>query len=184
MHHPFALRFYSILALPFLFFIPGGLAQAAASLSVGSISPGTTVSVGSAITFSVSPVGFNSPSFTVSDDFGGGVSSDKINNQGYFSWMPQKSDAGTHNITVSATDASGNSASVTQSFVVVIPSISVTSFVNGPIGYVGMLMTFQIAQTGITNPTYWIGDSVGGSTLTNSRLNAAGALNWVPSTLV
>lgn len=176
-----SLRNSSFYFISFLFVLltPLSFAEAAGSLTVQSLSPGTTVSINTPITFSVVQTGFTSPTYTIVDDVGISLASN-LNASGYFSWTPTNRDVGVHNITISATDNAGNSATVAQAITINLPSISLTGMVNGPTAYVGKQMTFQIAPVGFTNPTFWLGDSVGGSTLSNSKLNSSGAFSWWP----
>ncbi len=175
-----ALRSSSFYFISFLFALltPLSFVEAAGSLTIQSLSPGTTVSINSPVTFSVVQTGLTSPTYTV-DDAGTSLTPN-INASGNFSWTPTNRDVGVHNITISATDNAGNSATVAQSITVILPSISITGMVNGPAAYVGKQMTFQVTPVGFTSPTFWLGDSVGGSTLSNSRLNSSGAFSWWP----
>jgi hypothetical protein len=85
---------------------------APASIAVGTVSPGTSVMTGTQVSFTVTPTSFNNPSYSISDSFGGGtLTSSNIDASGNVTWTPQIQDVGTHSITVSASDASGNSAS-------------------------------------------------------------------------
>lgn len=180
MQHTRARSFFSILLIAL--FVPLVSVHAAGSLTIQSLAPGGTVSVGTPVTFTVAQTGMTAPIYTITDDVGTNLVPN-LNAQGSFSWTPYTRDLGTHNITISAQDSFGNSATVAQAITVIQPTASIGTIVNGPTAYVGMPMTFQITTTGFTNPTYWLGDSVGGSTLNNSRLNASGAFSWTPSNL-
>ena len=171
-------RSFFILIVSSLFTIPS-LALAAGSLAISGLSPaGGTVPVNTQVTFSAVATGFSSPTFSITDDAGYNLAP-QLNASGYFSWTPVSYHAGTHNLTITATDGSGNSASVTQSIVVVTPSASLSSLVAPT--YPGSPVSFQVTATGFVNPAYSIIDSFYGGTLTNGKLNASGAFSWVPT---
>lgn len=164
----------------FALLAPFSFAEAAGSLTIQSVSPANaTVSYGQTASFAVVASGFSSPYLSISDDFGTNLIGN-LNAQGNFSWTPLGHDVGTHNITISATDGAGNSASASQVITVIAPSVTLATMVNGPTAYVGKPMTFQVTPVGFTNPSYWLGDTIS-STLNNSKLNASGAFYWVPT---
>ena len=173
-----SLYFISIL---FVLFAPVSFVEAAGSLTIQELSLASgTVSVNSPLTFKVVPTGFSSPYFTISDNRGIYLTSN-LSSFGEFSWTPMSRDVGNHTITITASDSAGNSASASKVITVIQPSVTLTAMKNGPAAFAGSPMEFQITPVGFTNPTYWIGDSVGGSTLTNSKLNSLGAFYWVPT---
>ena len=68
-----------------LFALPA-LASASVSVSIGNLSS-TQVPVGTAVSFVVSASGFSSPTYAVSDSFGGSSAGNgDINSNGNFSW--------------------------------------------------------------------------------------------------
>ncbi len=161
--------------------IPLSFAEASGTLAVQSLSPsGGSVYVNVPVTLSLVQSGLSSPTYSVYDEAGAYVPN--VTSQGNFSWTPGTSAVGTHNLIFTATDSGGNSATVSQAITVSSPTASLSSMTNGPAAYVGMPMSFQITTVGFTNPTYWLGDSVGATTLTNSKLNSSGAFFWVPQT--
>ena len=103
-----------------------------------------------------------------------------MNNAGTFTWTPGTSDAGTHTITVYATDSFGHTAhsSVTITIGSQI-SLSAPSPSNS-ITY-GSPVTFATTLNGFTNPAYSVQDSFSGSSLTNAAINSSGSLYWVPT---
>lgn len=73
----------------------------------------TNMPVGTPFTFTITPSGLNSPSYTVSDSLPNNtVSTNGTINYQTFSWTPQAQDVGTHIIKVTATD--GDNVSVAQ----------------------------------------------------------------------
>jgi hypothetical protein len=114
----------------------------AASLTISSASPGDTVSVNTTVTFSVTPTGFNAPTYTISDDQGAYLTP-YLNAFGNFLWTPVEHDVATHVLTISATDSGGNSASVSKTITVIKPSATLSNIVGGPTAYVGTPMTFH-----------------------------------------
>jgi peptidoglycan hydrolase-like protein with peptidoglycan-binding domain len=157
-------------------------AQGNQSLVVQSLSPGTTVSPGNEISFSVVPSGFGSSvTYTVSDSLSGSsVTNSIINNGGNVVWIPTASDAGTHTITITATDQGGNSASVQQSIVVKgVPVVTIQSLSPGASVTVGSAVFFTAAATGFTSPVYSVSDIFSGSSLLGSNINSAGGFSWI-----
>ena len=98
----------------------------APSVRIGSLNPGVVVPAKTTATFSVSTADLTSPSFSITDAFTGTstLTTGSISTSGAFSWTPAASDIGTHTITVTASDASGNAASTTQMLIVTAPSLT------------------------------------------------------------
>jgi peptidoglycan hydrolase-like protein with peptidoglycan-binding domain len=167
----------------------------ATGVSIQSLSPGSTIDVGQNVSFNVSPSGFSNPSYTLSDSFGsnGTVSTGDINSSGNFSWTPQNQDVGTHNITVTVSDGSGHSASVSETITVNSAnttvtgsngaSISIQSMNPAGIVNVGSSISFYVEPSGFTSPTYVLSDSFPDSTLSSSNINSSGYVLWTPSTI-
>ncbi len=170
--------FLGLLALSF----PLALAYASGA-SVQSLSPSTNVSVGTAVSFSVVATGFTNPTYSVSDSFGGGsTSNSNINSSGNFSWTPVQSDIGAHNFTITVNDSSGNNQTVQEQITVsVAPSISIQSLSPSSVVNVGQAVSFSVVQSGFTNPTYSLSDSFSGSTVSNSNINSSGNFSWTPA---
>jgi hypothetical protein len=157
----------------------------AATISVGSLSPGTTVKPGNEVYFSLSPSGFvGTPTYTVSDSLSGSsvVSSD-VNADGNFVWIPTTSDAGTHTINITATDNAGDSAATSQMITVNgTPAVTIGSLSPSNVVTVGTPVFFSASATSFTStPTYSVSDSLNTSTVSNADINSAGGFSWTPS---
>jgi hypothetical protein len=90
-------------------------------LTVSSLSPSTSVAVGTPISFTAAMSGLaTTTDFSVADNFSGTstISTSDIASNGLFTWTPATSDVGTHLLTVSASDVFGNTASTTQKLIV------------------------------------------------------------------
>lgn len=149
--------------------------------SVQGLSPGNTVIVGNAVSFSVAASGFSNPVFTVQDSFSGSsVSSSAINSAGYFSWTPNTNDVGTHNLTIYINDSSGHTGNVTLAITVQTPNLTITSINPGTSVAPNSVLTFYITPAGLTNPSYTLGDTFTGTSITNSNISS-GSFTWTPA---
>ena len=165
------------LILPFSFVL------ADTSASVQSLSPGATDKIGNEVTFDIVSSGFNGfVSYNVTDSLSGSsVSNGNINSNGVFTWIPTSSDVGTHNLTVSLSDQSGNTASVSEQLIVSgPPTVSIGSLSPGSSIDVGQTVFFSASASGFTNPQYSVTDSVMTSSLTPSAINSSGGFSWTP----
>jgi hypothetical protein len=160
--------------------VPGGFARASGSASIEGLYPGDTVSIGTTVSFAVVTSGFSNPSYWVVDSFPGGVISSNINANGDLSWTPNEDDIGTHDLTITVSDASGDSAVVTQDIVVGSPSVSIQSLTPGTSVVVGNPVSFSVSASGFTNPYYSAADSFPYSSLLYSAINSAGNFSWTP----
>src|SRR3989344_5090301 len=154
----------------------------AASLSIQSLSPTTTITAKTIVSFSVVPSGFVALTYGLSDSFGttSSASIGNVDPSGKFSWVPLVGDVGTHILTVTASDNASNTASTTQTITVQPPpSLSIQS-PSGTSVMPGAKFTFTVSATGFTNPTYIIGDSFGGSSVKNTNMDATGNFEWKP----
>ncbi len=70
--------------------------------------PSSTVQVGTQATFSVTSIGFINPIHSVSSSRSSSITNSNINSSGFFSWIPNINDVGTHVITVNTSDAFGH----------------------------------------------------------------------------
>ena len=150
-----------------------------------SLSPGTTVSIGNEVTFTLVPNSFSGAvNYSVSDTASGStVTSSDVNNGAVFVWIPASQDAGTHYITVTASDASGDTASASQSITVNgPPTVSVQSLSPGTAVNVGQTIFFNATASGFTNPIYSVSDSSVSSSLSSSDINSTGGFSWTPRT--
>ncbi len=155
----------------------------ASSVSIQSLSPGTTVTPGNEVSFTATSAGFESAvTYSVSDSFGGSsVSNTDFNNVGVFAWIPTTNDAGTHTLTITATDQNGGTASVSQQIIVQgPPTAQVQSLSPGSSVTVGQAVSFSVAANNFVNPTYAVADSFSNSSITSGSMNASGNFNWTP----
>ncbi len=107
----------------------GVISTSTQSASITASSSYQSVAAGNLVAFTVSSLGFVNPSYSLSDSYSGSsISSLDINASGSFSWTPTQNDVGTHNITVSATDSYGHSATaLVQIIVTQNTSVSTTT---------------------------------------------------------
>ncbi len=152
------------------------------SISIQSVSPGTTMMPGAPFTFNISAPGFVNPTFVASDSFSGStVGNTSINSSGNFSWTPDATQNGEHAITIYATDASGHNASATQLVRVGAgPTLTVPSNVNLNVSP-GQVLTFTLTPAGYSPNGFSVRDKFTGSTLNNSNINTSGLLTWIPA---
>jgi Putative peptidoglycan binding domain/Putative Ig domain len=179
-------RVAGVLVMVGLFSAPLAFVYANTSLSIQSLSPSTTVSVGTNVSFTVAASGFSNPNYSISDSFSG--SSIGVNNinssNGVFSWTPTSNDIGTHNLTITVSDANGNSGTIQEQLTVSaaaslsIQSLSPSSSINN-----GQTLSFTAVTTGFTNPVYTVSDVFNGSTsLSGVDINPSGVFDWTPQT--
>ena len=152
--------------------------------NIQGLSPGSSVVVGQPVTFTVAASGFSNPVFSIGDSFGGSssISNSDINSAGYFTWTPNSSDVGTHNLTIYVNDSQGHTGSVTESLTVNEPNVSVTSVNPGTNVLPNSTLTFVVAPEGFTSPSYTVSDSFSGTTITDSDINSSGDFTWTPAT--
>ncbi|HEY4518117.1 MAG TPA: peptidoglycan-binding protein [Candidatus Paceibacterota bacterium] len=90
-----------------------------ASLTTGTITPGSTVVAGNTVSFSLNAVGLSYPSYTVMDSFAGGsITAGNVSSNGNFTWTPGIADVGTHAISITGRDFRGSSANTIVTIVV------------------------------------------------------------------
>lgn len=170
--------------LTFLFvafaFIGFPLSTYAASISIVSLSPGTSVLPKKLVTFKLFPVGFSSAIYQITDSFGAtSVTSSNIDGGGNFTWVPVVSDVGTHTFTITARDNDGNVANITQAITVLpAPSVSIQS-VSATQVMPGTPFTFSIVANGFTNPSFVVSDDVGGSGIDSTNISGT-TFSWTP----
>ncbi len=152
-----------------------------ASLGIFSLT-NQAVSAGSSVSFSVSAVGFINQVLTLSDSFSGtSVTSANMDASGYFSWTPKYADIGTHTLTISATDSLGQNMTTTAVITVSgQPYVSLTNLATSTSVMVGTPFTFSIVANGFSSSSYYVNDSVNGSSVANSNIDASGNFSWTP----
>ena len=126
------------------------------TVSIQSILPaGATVIAKDRLTFIVVPAGFAAQSYQVTDSFQNStVSSSDISGAGNFFWAPIESDVGTHILIITASDFSGNSASVTQTVTVSpLPSLTIGSVSPSTTVMPGTTFSFTVSTPGLNNPS-------------------------------
>jgi peptidoglycan hydrolase-like protein with peptidoglycan-binding domain len=112
---------------------------------------------------------------------GSSITNANINSGGVFSWIPTNGDAGVHNLTITATDQGGNSASATEQITVKgVPTISIQSLSPSSTVNVGQTVFFATLATSFTNPIYSVSDSAVSSSLSASNINSSGNFSWTP----
>ncbi|MDE1925096.1 MAG: hypothetical protein KGH79_02865 [Patescibacteria group bacterium] len=173
----------TLLVLAFVllnFAIARGAAHAAASASILGLYPAAEVPIGAKVTFTVGTSGFTNPTFYLVDSFPGGVTSAYIDSAGDFSWTPNTSEIGTHNLAVTVSDSLGDSASASQTITVDgAASVSIQPPTPGDSVSIGTPVSFSFSSSGLFNPSYTAADSFFNSSVQSSALNA-GAFNWTP----
>jgi hypothetical protein len=156
-------------------------AQASPTASILGLYPGAEVPIGTAVSFTVGADGFTNPSYWLVDSFPGGVTSVNIGSSGNFSWTPNIDDVGTHSLTITVSDAAGDSASVSQQIVVdAAASVEVQSLAPGAVVSIGTPVSFSTTASGFFNPAYSVADSFFNSSVQNYAINASGIFNWTP----
>lgn len=173
---------FVLLAVPFAF-------ADAFSVSIQSLSPAGAgaIPVGTTVSFTITPAGFLPTLYILSDTFyaTSSASNKNISGNGYFSWTPTQSDVGTHPLIVTASDNVGNAASTTVSIVVAPPpALAIQSIVPGPTVMPGAKLSFTVTASGLTNPSFSLGDAFGGnggSTVsTTATIDSSGNFSWTP----
>src|SRR6185295_6677096 len=133
------------------------------SIVVSEPSPGRTVAVGRALTFTVTAPGFLHPIFTVFDSYSRStVNTSDINTSGAFSWTPTLDDIGPHTLTISASDDYGHSAQTNQTITVINPVVLIESVKPGSGVPIGSPLSFTANTLSFTKPTFTVSDSFTG----------------------
>jgi hypothetical protein len=166
-----------------LFALPLAFAYASTSVSIQSLS-GTSVSVGQNVSFTIAASGFTNPAYALSDSFSNSSAGNgNINSSGNFSWTPNSNDIGTHNLTITVSDSSGDSPVTLQEQITVrtqaslsIQSLSPSSSISP-----GQTVSFTAVASGFNSPSFSVSDSFSGSTVYNGNINSSGNFSWAPS---
>jgi peptidoglycan hydrolase-like protein with peptidoglycan-binding domain len=153
-----------------------------ATSTIQSLSPGATVFSGQNVTFTVVPTGFTNPTYAVSDSFyGGSVSNSNINYNGNFSWTPNQSDIGTHNISITVNDSTGNSSTISQQITVSGTGLSIGSISPGTSITPGTTFAFIATTSGFTSQSYYsVSDLFSGTSISNNNITSGGVFSWTP----
>lgn len=165
-----------------IFLVPASYASAA-SVTIQSLMPGTSVMAKNSVSFSTVLSGFEYPVYQISDSFGttSSISNENLNLAGSFRWTPGVLDVGTHTITVTVTDNSANRSTATQTITVLPPPAVIAQNISpGKVILPGAKLMFTTVATGFTNPTFIAGDYFGGSSVGNANIDAAGNFSWTP----
>lgn len=142
--------------------------------------PAASVQYGSPVSFSISSLGFISPSYSVDDGFyNSSVASYNLNGSGFY-WVPQLKDVGTHALTVSARDTSGRYATTTQTVVVLGPATAGASAITpGTTVGVGQAFSFVATSTGLPAPVFTITDQFYAAA-TSTFTQDGSKVSWTP----
>lgn len=154
----------------------------AASATIQNLSSANPLAKTS-VTFSTAASGFTSPYYRVTDSFpNSSVQSSNMNFGGNFQWVPIITDIGTHNLTVTVSDSTGNTATAMQTInVLPPPSISIQSVSPGAAIMPGTTLTFSVVSPGFVNPTLSASDTFSGSSVTiGSTISSGGNFSWTP----
>lgn len=181
-----ALRSVSLLVISssVALFAPLAFAYADVSVSIQSLSPSNTVTVGTTVSFSVTETGFTNPTYTITDPTSGSsITTNDINSSGNFSWTPESIDVGTHSLTITVNDAQGDTANTQESITVnPTPTLTLGSLSPGTSITAGQTVSFAATTNGFTNPTFSVSDSLNGSSVSNNDINpSTGAFSWTPA---
>lgn len=166
---------------------PLSFAFADLTLSINSLSPGSSVMAGQTLTFTAVGGGADSLSYFVFDSFANSsIGSSAINSaSGTFSWTPAVQDNGIHTLSIEASDGKGlvkiinqviNVGSVSAQY-----SLSLQSLSPGNTVSFGQTVTFTAMPSGFSASAYTLSDSLTGSSVRNSNINSVGGFSWTPS---
>ncbi len=177
-----ALRFSAIGLAALLLSAAPAYAQTTPTVTIQSLVPGTSVNQGSTLTFSTVTTGLTNPTITLSDSFANSsIGIAIVTGSGSVSWTPLAQDVGAHTITVTAMDASGQSATASQAITVnPPPSVAIQALSPGAAVVARQAVTFTTVPTSFTNPVFSVGDAFSGSTISNGNINSAGFFSWTP----
>lgn len=81
-----------------------------------------SVNLGGTVTFTVTAVNFDGPSYSITDSFGGTTITANNISSGTFTWVPTSSDVGVHNLSISVKDSCNAIGQTVQVTVVAPPS--------------------------------------------------------------
>ena len=152
------------------------------SLSVTSVSPGTTIMPGTQFSFLVTASGLTKPSYTVSDSFSGSSAHDtNIDTSGNFSWTPDVAQNGDHTITIYASDSTGHNASIGQAVHVGAgPTLTITPVSIAATTSPGLTVSFTAVPMNFSPTSFSVSDNFPKTTISNSNISATGLFTWMP----
>lgn len=153
------------------------------SATITDLSPGTSVTAKSLVNFKVKVEGFSPTLYQISDSFSGtSITSSNIDFAGNFSWVPEAKDAGGHTLTITARDFDSHTVTVAQTITVLPPpSAKIDSASHSDRIMPGTTLTFNVLTPGFANPTFIVGDSFGGSSVSNANIDSTGHFSWTPN---
>ena len=153
------------------------------SVTVGSISPASGLKAGNTFTFTVNPIGFTNPKFSISDQFGGSTAVNvTIPASGVFTWVPDVSQDGDHVLTIYVSDTLGHNSSVNVPFRVGAgPTLAPQPILPSDKVKPGQYVSFGMSAVNFSPTGYSVVDkSSAPSTVTNGNINASGNFYWTP----
>jgi len=152
-------------------------------ISIQSLEPGASVTVGQTVTFLAAATSVTNPTYSVSDSFSNSsILANAISSGGSFVWTPLTQDIGTHTLTVTVRDVSGNTASASQIITVTgSASLSLSALSPGSTVAPGQTLSFNVNASGIAGAAYTVSDSYSQSSLSNANINTSGYFSWTPT---
>ncbi len=167
-----------------LLIVPFAVTYADNTVSVGTLSPGSSVAVGKALTFTMSSNGFTNPSYGIIDSMSNSTISASNISGGTFNWTPSTSDLGSHELTIIVSDSSGgNGSATTKVTITVTPSYYATieALTPGNSVSTNQAVTFTVTPTGFSSPIFYVNDTHGTSTISNANIDVEGKVKWTPT---
>lgn len=161
---------------------PAAHAESTATVSIHLISNSAVARPGTTISFAAGSSGFINPQYTFTDAYSGeGRTLGTIDSVGgYFSWTPTVYDAGTHLITVTATDAFDHTASNTITLYVQSDAVLIKNLAPGTTLAYDRTLTFSLVAPGYTQPYYIVYDSFWDSDVSPAAVDASSNFSWTP----
>ena len=149
---------------------------------ISTVTPNTTIPVGTGVSFNVTSEDYVRLTYTINDSLAGStISNSLINTSGTFSWTPQETDIGTHNLTITTTDPYGSKSTLYQTLTVTQASpVNIVSVSPGPAVFPNNSVSFGVSAPGYVNPTFSISDSFGGSSISFRNIDSFGNVSWTP----
>ncbi|MCF7865750.1 MAG: peptidoglycan-binding protein [Candidatus Pacebacteria bacterium] len=158
----------------------------ARTVTISTVSPNTTVAVGTGVSFTVKTDDYVRLNYTISDSLSGStISNSSINTAGVFSWTPIETDIGVHSLTITTTDPLGSRNTYYQTLTITEASpVKIVSLSPGSSVFPNKGVSFGVSAPGYINPTFSLFDSfVGGNgatTISSRNIDSFGNVNWTP----